>query len=59
MNVTRQIRIDKDEVEKFNRFYPDLLTIFVQRAVFIANRDKDFCLKVITSPLLNEVSEVN
>lgn len=58
MNVTKQIRVDKDEVEKFNRFYPDLFTIFVQRAVFIANRDRDFALKVITNPLLLEASEV-
>lgn len=54
MNVTKQLRIDKNELETFERLYPDLFSVFVQRALYLANRDSSLFQKVLLSPLLSK-----
>lgn len=51
-NLTRQIRIDKDELSKFERLYPDLFSLFVNRAVFCVNRDRGLFDSIFFSPLI-------
>lgn len=40
------LQADKDEYEKFNSFYPGLLKIFLNKAIYLANRDKFFFEKI-------------
>lgn len=54
MNVTKQIRIDKEELAKFERLYPDLLALFVNRAIFSVNRDSDLFRSIFLNPLLSD-----
>lgn len=41
--------IDTEEYKKFNRLYPKLLKIFLNRAVKLANNDKDLFDKIFFS----------
>lgn len=40
------VRIDKDVLDSFNRVYPDLLNIFLTRAVKAATIDKQMFEKI-------------
>lgn len=45
------LQTDKDEIEKFNSFYPGLLKIFLNNAIYLANRDKFIFEKIFFKDL--------
>lgn len=53
VNVTKQVRIDKDNLDVFNRLYPDLLNLYVNRAIICAISNRADFDKIFFTPLLN------
>lgn len=58
-NCTRQLRIDKDELAFFERVYPQLLPLFLNRAVLCANRDRKLFEQIFFSPLITDGTSVS
>ena len=48
----KTFRLNEDDLRMFERLYPDLLPLFISRALFCAVRDNDLFQKIFFTPLL-------
>ena len=51
----KPVNLDKETVDRFNYLYPNVCSIFLNRALKLALQDKDYFQNVFFNPIFMEV----